>query len=72
MANRGEFAMREIQAQVEFDLVITRLHEFAQPIKRLVVIAFLQMRKFMHDDHAQEFGRRFLEQRRNRGSPFSP
>src|SRR5690348_15421172 len=52
-----QIAMREIEPQVEFDLMVARLHQFTQPIERLVVIALLQMRELMHDDHPKKLGR---------------
>jgi len=55
--------VRQVQAQVEFVLVIGRLHVAAQLVKGLVVLLFLDVRQFMHGNHAQKFQRRLFEQR---------
>lgn len=43
--------------------MIVGFHVQAQLIERLVVLRFFQVRQFVHDDHPEELGRRFLEQR---------
>ena len=48
--------MREIQAQVELELVVVGRHVRAQLVERLVVLVLLQVSQFVHDDHAQELG----------------
>jgi hypothetical protein len=45
--------------------VVVGRHVLAERIERLVVIALLQVREFVHDDHLQEIRRRFPEQRRD-------
>ena len=54
--------MGQIQAQVEFQLVISRLHVATELVKRLVVIFLFQVCQLVHGDHFQEIGRRIPEQ----------
>ena len=61
---------REPQAQVELELVVVRLHVFAQRIEGTAVFALFQVRELVHDDHAQQIGRRLLEQRGNADLAF--
>ena len=57
--------MRQIQAQVEFVLVVVRFHPQAHVVEGLVVVLLFQVRQLMHRDHLQELGRHRLEQRRH-------
>lgn len=60
-----QIAVRQIKPQIEFNLMVAGLHQLAEAVERLVVIALLQMCEFMHDNNPQEFRRRVLEQRRD-------
>ncbi|KAG1250393.1 hypothetical protein G6F68_012826 [Rhizopus microsporus] len=51
----------QVQAGVEFQLQVVRLHVLAQLVEGLVVVGFLQVGQFMHHDHAQECRRRLAE-----------
>ena len=57
--------MRQVQAHIEFELVVLRLHARAQRIESLVVLAHAKVREFVHDDHPQEILGRLAEQRRD-------
>ncbi len=56
-----DIEMRQVEAQIELQLVIAGLHVRAQLVERLVVLGFLQMRQFMDHDHFQELGGRVAE-----------
>ena len=53
--------MYQVQAGIKFQLMVVGLHMPAQLIKTLVVVFFLQVRQFMHDDHIQQIFRCLLE-----------
>ena len=61
----AQFALREFETQVEFELVIRRLHVPAELVEGLVMRPLLQVRQFVDDDHAQKLGWHFLEQARH-------
>ena len=44
--------MRQVQAHVEFELVVLRLHARAQRIESLVVLAHAKVREFVHAQFA--------------------
>ena len=54
--------VRQVHAQLKLNLVILRLHISAELVKSLVVIAFLEVRQFVHRDHPQKFVGHVLEQ----------
>ena len=51
-----DIEMRQIEAQIELQLVVVGRHVRAQLVKRFVVLGFLHVRQFMHHDHLQELG----------------
>ena len=48
-----DIEMRQIEAQIELQLVVVGRHVRAQLVKRFVVLGFLHVRQFMHHDHLQ-------------------
>lgn len=61
----AELALRKVQAQIELQLVILRRHVRTQLVERLVVLAFPQVRQFMHDDHSQLARERYPQEVRD-------
>lgn len=61
----GRIEVGKVGPQVELQLRIIGLHVSAQLIESLVVLAFLDVGQFVHNDHAQEFRRHLLEHRRD-------
>jgi hypothetical protein len=53
--------VRQVQPQIELQLVIVRFHVRAQGVEGLVVFGFLQVREFVHHDHLQELRRGVAE-----------
>jgi len=47
----ADIAVRQVEAQVELQLVIARLHVRAQLVEGFVVLGLPQVRQFMDDDH---------------------
>lgn len=58
----SRFEIDEVSPQVKFQLVIIWLHMPAQLIEGFAVLVFLDVRKFVNNDHTQKFKRHLLEQ----------
>lgn len=56
-----DIKVRQVEAQIELQLVVVGRHVRAQLVKRFVVLGFLHVRQFMHHDHLQELGGRIAE-----------
>ena len=52
---------RQVHPRIKLPLVLVRRHVRALLVERLVVIAILQVRQSVHDDHLQERGRGVVE-----------
>jgi len=63
-------AVHQVGPQIEFKLVVARLHVLAQLIERLVVLRFAQVRQLMYHDHVQKVFRHLPKQRSN--ADFAP
>lgn len=53
--------MPQVKQKVELELVVRRLHLAAQLVKDLIVLHFVEVRQFVHGDHAQELERSFAK-----------
>ena len=46
-----QFELGQVEAQIEFQLMIVGFHMGAQFVKGLVVLLFLEVRQFVNHDH---------------------
>ena len=54
--------MRQIEPKAKLILIKVRFHALAKLIECFVVLAFAQMRKFVHHDHSKKLRRSLFEQ----------